>query len=615
MTMTTTTTTTPAPHLLALPTELVLKILESGDHHAILAAKSTCRSLYALVAGSVSLQYALALAAAGMRDGAPSALGKAQRLAMLSAHTAAWRSLAPATSAPLDALAGWGTPVAVSGGVLAFRAPARLKRDVPDEGEELLLLRAPSALRGVSMRRWTVALPRGTRDVCIDAAQDLLICHSGTKTFHALSLSTGTPHPLAQRASPFEATNSWRYRTGSMRLCGAHLALASEQGLYISVFAWRSGAHISDFMAALEGSTFDFLDAHHVLFPSAADDSLYVYDVRAMPPLRARRPKARGTHCFELAPAQLRAGDMIDVRCAPAGSPDGAFAGVDADAERAVRVHALAGGAQLHVRARALLRWAAAHPAPPGACVVVPWAAWGGAGARVVVGGADADVDADAAGSACGARVARVCAGGTRLAVADYHPARVRAAGLSEHARRAERGVALQGRAGKECAPGSAARVRSKSVPLPIFTSSLAARSRSATSLLRDLILGAPAHVPAPVRVPTRSSGAKLRFSEAEIGVPEGMRGVEGLSVLLCEDAVLLYKVRFFFCAVPLLCGVFDASVVGARSRLGVMRLRLRIGIPFEARVGERGGGVYWTLDSETICSDTIPCTESNLDL
>jgi hypothetical protein len=53
-------------------------------------------------------------------------------------------------------------------------------------------------------------------------------------------------------------------------------------------------------MASLQSSTFDFLDEHHILFPSSIDESLYVYDIRSMPPMKSRRRKSKGTHCFEI---------------------------------------------------------------------------------------------------------------------------------------------------------------------------------------------------------------------------------------------------------------------------------------------------------------------------
>jgi hypothetical protein len=35
-----------------------------------------------------------------------------------------------------------------------------------------------------------------------------------------------------------------------MRICGDKLAVATEEGLYISVWNWKSGEHISDFVSS-----------------------------------------------------------------------------------------------------------------------------------------------------------------------------------------------------------------------------------------------------------------------------------------------------------------------------------------------------------------------------
>jgi len=196
-----------------------------------------------------------------MQRGSCSSLGKAQCLEKLTAYEAAWRTLSWTGSASLDILVGWGEPVSVSGNVLGFRTnPGMLN-------QELLLLRAPSKLRNVKGKTWRIRLPHDLRDVCIDSAQDLLICYCGyvtcnphvaappslplyfrVKSFHVCSLLTGENHPRAQHLSIFNATNTWRYRIGSMRVCGDNFAVASEQGLYISVWNWKSGEHISDFV-------------------------------------------------------------------------------------------------------------------------------------------------------------------------------------------------------------------------------------------------------------------------------------------------------------------------------------------------------------------------------
>lgn len=185
---------------------------------------------------------------------------------MLAAHETAWRTLSWTDSTSVDTLIGCGEPVSVSGNVLCFRTNSGMPR------KELLLLRAPSKLRNVVGKTWRIQLPHDTQDVCIDAAQDLLICqwcvtsicippsssessllalHYRFKSFRVCSLSLGRSHPLAQHVGVINTTSTWQYHIGSMRICGDNFAVACEQGLYISVWNWKSGEHISDFVRSV----------------------------------------------------------------------------------------------------------------------------------------------------------------------------------------------------------------------------------------------------------------------------------------------------------------------------------------------------------------------------
>lgn len=108
-----------------------------------------------------------------MQRGLHSSFGRMQCLEMLAAHEAAWRTLSWTGNASVDILVGCGEPVSVSGNVLGFRT----NPGMPDQ--ELLLLRAPSKLRNVTGKTWRIQLPHDIQDVCIDSAQDLLICYCG----------------------------------------------------------------------------------------------------------------------------------------------------------------------------------------------------------------------------------------------------------------------------------------------------------------------------------------------------------------------------------------------------------------------------------------------------
>jgi hypothetical protein len=129
-----------------------------------------------IISRSISLRYLLELAANGMQRGPLSSLGRMQCLEMLTAHEAAWRTLSWTGNASVDILVGWGEPVSVSGNVLGFRTSPGMPN------QELLLLRVPSKLRVVTGKTWRIQLPPDIRDVCIDSAQDLLICYCGYVT-------------------------------------------------------------------------------------------------------------------------------------------------------------------------------------------------------------------------------------------------------------------------------------------------------------------------------------------------------------------------------------------------------------------------------------------------
>ena len=258
--------------------------------------------------------------------------------------------------------------------------------------------------------------------------------------------------------------------------------------------------------ASLQASVFTFLDEYHILFPSSIDDGLYVYDIRAMPPITTRKQKLKGTHCFEILIPQfcenetvwritlesnsLTTGSdvatglfytslddhMISLRFTVELNPKSMHGSWDKDYR------------EMHVRARSLLMWTQAHPAPPNACVTVPWWAWGASAARVIALRED-DGDlvymypSHSRFSGCGMRTisaASVQSDGTAgVSIADYHPARVFRGLKNEavrhtHASQAEvgtvfrykRGVVNAGRSYPSVHNGVYSGLRSECLPL-----------------------------------------------------------------------------------------------------------------------------------------------------
>jgi len=355
----------------------------------------------------------------------------------------------------------------------------------------------------VCPRYWRVALPSSR------------LLYFRVKSFHICSLLSGEMHPLVQHVGVIEPSNSWKYRVGSMRVCGDNLAVASEQGLYISVWNWKSGEHISDFVrsfpqperssinlttnqfASLQSSIFSFLDEYHILFPGPIDDGLYLYDIRAMPPINTREPRLKGTHCFEISLPQSWSSQAV---CSINLACNSVAAGTDAASglfftnphDRMVSLvitpwlnssdmHAQGGHDhyEIHVRAYPLLKWTQTHPAPPNACVVVPWSAWSRAATRVVTPHMDDDkvlytCPSQSRFRGCGMRTVSppsVRSDGTSsVTVTDCHPARVfRSLNQSYIYPSTEAGIVVttydRGNQGAQNAVYS--RVRSKRLPLP----------------------------------------------------------------------------------------------------------------------------------------------------
>jgi len=206
-----------------------------------------------MISRSISLRSLLELAANGMQHGSRSpSLEKIQCLEMLAAHETAWRALRWTGSTPVDTLIGWGEPVSVSGNVLCFRTNPGMPRKncfcaVPHPNCAMWWER----LGGFNFRpihRMSVStLPRicsfvgdVLRGICILPSPSSLPLHCRFKSF---LLSLERSHPLAQYVGVINATSTWRYCIGSMRVCGDDFAVACEQGMHISVWNWKS-AHI-----------------------------------------------------------------------------------------------------------------------------------------------------------------------------------------------------------------------------------------------------------------------------------------------------------------------------------------------------------------------------------
>jgi hypothetical protein len=242
----------------------------------------TCRPLRDVVASSTSLRYKLALVEYGMCDGTQNSLSTAEKLRLLTAYAAAWRSLDSVQPEKASMLVGWGAPIAASGNVMVF-SKHKSQAALAYEGEvrleprqDLLVLRVPSALRRVKAAHWVLDLPASASELCVDELQDLLIyvlyviCLSfsfweGDALFHfgclgvirdckfyVRALSTGAVHPLVEHAGVFTLwkNGSRRCDVSDLAVCGDYIA-AGTRVYFISAWNWKTGELVSEQVSTL----------------------------------------------------------------------------------------------------------------------------------------------------------------------------------------------------------------------------------------------------------------------------------------------------------------------------------------------------------------------------
>lgn len=276
-----------------LPEEIVVRILEWCDVGGVLACKRTCRAFRNMIAGSASLRYKLALSENGMCDETRSHMTVAEKLELLTAHAAAWRRLHAVRHEWVESLVGWSAPLAVSGNIFVF---SRKCNDIRGEHEavfpaapvephlDLLVVRVPSPHRRVEGAQWMLWIPESEVELCIDAAQDLLVYMLDRTTFCVLTLSTGVVHPLvighAGCFKTWEGNSTLSFSVFGIRVWGDFIA-AGTSGGFVPIWNWKTAALVScEQISDMNFSSFDFLDEHHILYADSSEDCIIVYDLR-----------------------------------------------------------------------------------------------------------------------------------------------------------------------------------------------------------------------------------------------------------------------------------------------------------------------------------------------
>lgn len=150
-----------------------------------------CRTFNIIIKDTLALQYIVSLAACGMQDDLSMTLcqGTAERLQRLREHEAAWREIAWSDGGVIKHMAACDFPTAISGSVLAFLKPHDAGASDPEHGDRLFLLRIPSRLRGVTGECWELKGLGEMSNLCIDAAQDLLLFQRYVTRRNTLSMS------------------------------------------------------------------------------------------------------------------------------------------------------------------------------------------------------------------------------------------------------------------------------------------------------------------------------------------------------------------------------------------------------------------------------------------
>ncbi|KAI0058200.1 hypothetical protein BV25DRAFT_1305561 [Artomyces pyxidatus] len=266
-------------HLLLLPTEVVLMVLEDLNLGDLLNLRLTCRELNNVIKDSVILQYKIELAASGMVDCPGGQLSTVSRLEMLQRHQRAWRDFSVLEPVLIPPPRGLGenerAMVIFSEGILAY-----LYVESGGPNSTICFTQLPSKLRRVDYRRWYLHYDRRLRllfeDLSIDASQDLLLFVTASEdrnipVVHVHSLSTGHPH----QEGPVSGTIGIEHGSlvfPKIEICGDYIGMviSSDRRLMkVSIWNWKTGViQTESAVNPSQYTTFCFLDDSHILVQS-----------------------------------------------------------------------------------------------------------------------------------------------------------------------------------------------------------------------------------------------------------------------------------------------------------------------------------------------------------
>jgi hypothetical protein len=197
--------------------------------------------------------------------------GTAERLQRLREHEAAWREIAWSDGGVITHADACDFPTAISGSVLAFLKQYDGDPGNSEVGDRLFLLRIPSKLRGIPGESWELKGLGEMSNLCIDAAQDLLLfrryvtglsperfvmkkVQHRAGNLHVRTLSSGKVHPAILHSGAFDMGMGTFDVAGTPVVCCDHLAAIvhkqawSQATLIIKgtviVWNWRAGNQV-----------------------------------------------------------------------------------------------------------------------------------------------------------------------------------------------------------------------------------------------------------------------------------------------------------------------------------------------------------------------------------
>ena len=119
---------------------------------------------------------------------------------------------------------------------------------------------------------------------------------SSDKSFCVRTLSTGEPHPAVSHEGKVFPPDDWKTHPGSSRVCGTHVAVASDQGLYIFAWDWKSGVQVSEFVSRVFRFLLTLIDQLALL---ASHCTTTLFWVSRREPYCVCRCQRRSTLCLQ----------------------------------------------------------------------------------------------------------------------------------------------------------------------------------------------------------------------------------------------------------------------------------------------------------------------------